>query len=73
MSEVDCRRVGEAIAELGSIPPDTVQAVVEQFCLDMNEEALLPKDGVEYLADVFPDIVGKERATKVLWGIGDLG
>jgi flagellar motor switch protein FliG len=69
LGEDEIRAVGEAIASLDHVDPDTIQAVISEFAGDLSRSLYLQAQGPAYLRSVFPQVLGKEKAHRVLRSI----
>jgi len=69
MSEPEIRRIGEAISGLDRIEPEIIQAVIGTFAEDLGRSLYLQAQGRSYLENVFPAVLGEERAHRMLRSI----
>jgi flagellar motor switch protein FliG len=64
-SEGEIRKIGEAIAHLDHIEANVVQTVIAEFARELGQ-SLNFAQGDAYLRSVLPNVLGKERAHKML-------
>jgi flagellar motor switch protein FliG len=69
LGEPEIRAIGQAISELGRVDAATVQAVIAHFAGDLSHTLYLQHQGDEYLHNVFPSVLGAERAKRMLRSI----
>lgn len=69
LGEDEIRAVGEAIASLDHVDPDTIQAVISSFAGDLSRSLYLQAQGPAYLRSVFPQVLGQDRAHRLLRSI----
>ena len=65
-TEDEIRRVGSAISGLDRVSPEVLQAVIAEFATDLSASLYLKNQGTEYLRKVFPNVLGEERADRLL-------
>jgi flagellar motor switch protein FliG len=64
-SEAEIRKIGEAIANLDHVEADVVQTVIAEFARELGQ-SLSFAQGDAYLRSVLPNVLGKDRAHKML-------
>ncbi len=69
MNEVEIRRIGHAISGLNRVEPEVIQAVISEFADDLGRSLYLRAQGRAYLENVFPQVLGEERAHRMLRSI----
>ncbi len=69
LSEDEIRAVGEAIAGMDRVDPDLIQAVIGEFAGDLSKSLYLQSQGNAYLRSVFPQVLGQDRAHRLLRSI----
>ncbi len=69
LGETEIRAIGKAISELDRVDATTVQAVISHFAGDLSRTLYLQHQGDEYLHHVFPNVLGPERAKRMLRSI----
>ena len=69
MTEPEIRQIGEAISGLERVEPEVIQAVIGQFADDLGRSLYLRAQGRTYLESVFPEVLGAERAHRMLRSI----
>jgi flagellar motor switch protein FliG len=69
LSEEEIRRVGESISRMDRVDPEVVQHVIADFAADMRSTLYLQSQGDAYLRNVFPVVLGPERAQRMLRSI----
>ncbi len=69
MSEPEIRKIGEAISGLERVEPEIIQAVIGEFADDLGRSLYLRAQGRAYLENVFPEVLGEERAHRMLRSI----
>lgn len=66
LGEAEIRAIGEAISELGRVDSEMVREVIGDFATDLSQTLNLPHHGDDYLHNVFPSVLGPERARRLL-------
>ncbi len=69
LRDTEIRQVGEAISGMDHVQPDVVQAIIAEFAADMSASLYLQSQGDAYLKAVFPAVLGKDRAHRLLRSI----
>ena len=69
MSEDEIRAIGEAISRMDHVQPDVIQAIIGDFADDLGRSLYLQAQGRAYLENVFPAVLGEERAHRMLRSI----
>jgi len=69
MNEAEIRSIGHAISGLSRVEPDVIQAVISEFADDLGRSLYLRAQGRAYLESVFPQVLGEERAHRMLRSI----
>ena len=69
LGEDEIRAVGEAIAGMDRVDPDLIQAVIGEFAGDLSKSLYLQSQGNAYLRSVFPQVLGQDRAHRLLRSI----
>lgn len=66
LSDAELERVGEAMSEVHTVDPQTIERVVEDFVHALHDACLVPRTGPEFAIDVLPTLVDDERRRRVI-------
>ncbi|HHO53590.1 MAG TPA: flagellar motor switch protein FliG [Deltaproteobacteria bacterium] len=66
MNDEELEKIGEAMAEVESVQPQTIEDVVGDFLRDMYDACLVPRTGPEYALDVLPELVDSTRRIRLM-------
>ena len=69
MSEDEIRKIGEAISRMDHVEPEVIQTIIGDFADDLGRSLYLQAQGRAYLENVFPAVLGEERAHRMLRSI----
>lgn len=69
MSEHQIRKIGEAISRMDRVDQGLIQAVIAEFADELGHTIYLRAQGRAYLEKVFPQVLGEERAHRMLRSI----
>ena len=69
LSDAELERVGQAMSEVETVDPQTIEGVVGEFIRALHDACLVPRTGPEFAMDVLPNLVTEDRRRRVIASI----
>lgn len=65
LSTQEIQQIGLAIADVDTIAPEVIEAVVGKFIRDMHAASMMSTTGREYALGVYPDLIDEARRPRI--------